>query len=244
MNYKQNIKAFLRQLPSSSITGQLAFLATAAYIAQGRADRQITLADIKRNWQKAIIGRKYNPALYSRAQENGWIDPVGTGLLKVSEQGFQHLIDITAADSSIDTPNDKLFVFGKKEAHHFDKFLRGIFANAKVRVWIADSYVDETIFDLVLDSIPKTVEVKLLYGRKLGSFELRGNRFNKMYTKYSAKRYSALHDRFIVVDEDGFVLGPSIKDATINSPALVVKLSYREAKNLHKFFKKIWDKAK
>jgi len=58
------------------------------------------------------------------------------------------------------------------------------------------------------------------------------------------KRYKHLHDRFFVVDDLGYVLGPSIKDAASNSPALVVELAAGEKKLLQSFFNEIWDKAK
>jgi hypothetical protein len=38
------------------------------------------------------------------------------------------------------------------------------------------------------------------------------------------RRYKPLHDRFVIVDNTGYVLGPSIKDAASNSPALIVEL--------------------
>ena len=48
-----------------------------------------------------------------------------------------------------------MVVVNRKATHSFDKYLRKIFVAAKTEVLIADAYVDETIFDTVLDVIPR-----------------------------------------------------------------------------------------
>jgi hypothetical protein len=48
----------------------------------------------------------------------------------------------------------------------------------------------------------------------------------------------------MVVDEVGYVLGPSIKDAASNSPALVIVLAQKEKNLLQSFFNDLWLSAK
>jgi hypothetical protein len=62
--------------------------------------------------------------------------------------------------------------------------------------------------------------------------------------KFAHRRYKHLHDRFIVVDDLAFILGPSIKDAATNSPALVIALGSKEKNSLQTFFGELWSKAK
>jgi len=47
----------------------------------------------------------------------------------------------------------------------------------------------------------------------------------------------------VVVDETAYIIGPSIKDAASNSPALVVTLGSKEKNSLQAFFSELWSKA-
>jgi hypothetical protein len=48
----------------------------------------------------------------------------------------------------------------------------------------------------------------------------------------------------MIVDDVGYVLGPSIKDAASNSPALVIVLAQKEKTLLQSFFNDLWTAAK
>jgi hypothetical protein len=137
-----------------------------------------------------------------------------------------------------------LIIVNRRATHTFDKFLRTTLAAAKNQVLIADSWVDDTIFDTVLDVIPGDCTVKLLYAHARGNFDARAKRFSQQYSKFAAKRYKPLHDRFTVVDGTAYILGPSIKDAATNSPALVVALGSKEKNSLQAFFGGLWSKPK
>jgi hypothetical protein len=137
-----------------------------------------------------------------------------------------------------------LIVVNRKATHTFDKYLRKIFAEARSEVLIADAWVDETIFDTVLDVIPKSIPIKLLYAQARGSFAARAARFSTQYSQFAFRRYKPLHDRFVTVDDAGYVLGPSIKDAASNSPALIVVLDSKGKRLLRSFFDELWKKGK
>ena len=245
MNFSKNLKAFLNALPLRELSGQQIFLAIAAHCVSGDTSREVNITDVRRCWPKALVRKSYNSAYYSRAQQDGWVDPVRQGIFLVNDEGLQHLTDISSLGKDVALPsNGQLYIFEEKNTHSFDKFLRGILAKTKTRVFVADSWVDETIFDNVLDSIPKVVDTKLIYGQKRGTFDSRVVRFKKEYSKFVSKKYSDLHDRFLIIDDIGYVLGPSIKDAASNSPALVVGLSKKDSAVLTKFFQSLWTKAK
>lgn len=245
MNFSKNLKAFLNALPLKEMSGQQIFLAIAAHCVGGDTAREINVTDVRHCWPKALVRKLYNPTYYSRAQQDGWVDPVRQGIFLINDDGLQHLTDISSLEKNVASPsNRQLYIFEKRSTHSFDKFLRGIFAKTKTKVFVADSWVDETIFDNVLDSIPKIVDIKLIYGQKRGKFDSRVVRFKKEYSKFVSKKYSDLHDRFLVIDDTGYILGPSIKDAASSSPALVVELGKKDSAILAKFFQSLWTKAK
>jgi hypothetical protein len=239
-----NKQSFLRKHLLSN--GHEKFLALAAFIAGGDTNTPVSNAEIRRQWPKSVFGVKYNPIFYSRAQASGLVDPNPSkaGEFHVTSSGLTHLASIEEAstDGAFGAAKKagNLLIVNRKGAHTFDKYLRGLFANAKSQVLIADSYVDEKIFDTVLDSIPTPVPTKLLYGKATGNFDARAARFATEFPRFASKRYSHLHDRFVVVDKLGYVLGPSIKDATSNSPAIVVELGPKERHLLALFFDELW----
>ena len=108
---------------------------------------------------------------------------------------------------------------------------------------IADSWVNDTIFDNLLDNIPRNVAVRLIYGHKKESFDSRAIRFGKEWDSFLAKELCDLHDRFLIADDAGYVIGPSLKDAAVNSPAIVVRLRQKDSLLLKKFFEQLWLKA-
>ena len=250
MDYGLNLKAFLKDLPLSHMTGHQKFLASAALQCHGRTTVCGTTKVIQLNWRKSSLGIRYNPAFYERAQQEGWVDPVSgvKGTFVVTQNGLDHL----EALPSIEMPSNggglkqinRLFIVNRKATHSFDKLLRNIFAESKTQVSIADSWVDETIFDSVLDVIPKSVPVRLLYANVKGSFDQRARRFSIEYGRFAVRRYKPLHDRFIVADESAYVLGPSMKDAASKSPGLVIALDSREKRSLLSHFDELWKLGK
>jgi hypothetical protein len=250
MNFALNLKAFLKTLRLREMSGHQKFLAVAALNSKGKPDVELATRDVQDQWPKSLLEQKYNPVFYERAQQEGWVDRVARkkGTFTINEPGLDHLSALAKLDGMATTGDLKktggLVVVNRKATHSFDKYLRGIFADAKVEVLIADAYVDETIFDTVLDVIPKTIPIKLLYDRAQGTFAAKAVRFSKQWTQFASKRYKHLHDRFMVVDNAGYVLGPSIKDAASNSPAIVVELDPNEKRLLKNFFNELWQKGK
>jgi hypothetical protein len=240
MDFSKNIKAYLNYLPLDTMRASQKLLAVAAYCAQGDTGEDTSTKSVRRHWQRSLLKIGYHPSYYHDAQREGWLDSVSQGVFRLTPEGLQHLVDISGLSSSPANTAGGLYIFDRKHAHSFDKFLRGILAGAQVKVWIADSYVDDTIFDNVIDSADSSLKIRLIYGQKGGSFDSRVSRFQTEYPKFLVKRFNKLHDRFMVVDNEGYVIGPSIKDAANNSPALVVKLSRRDSTELEKFFQYLW----
>ena len=248
MNFNQNLKAFLKDLPLKKMSGQQKFLAVAGIICRGKVGAEVETKGVQSEWRKSLLEVRYNPALYDRAQQEGWVDPSGKGKFSVTKSGLDHLLALASPDGGFSAGELKqsgsLIVVNRKGTHSFDKYLRKILAESKSHVLIADSYVDGTIFDSVLDVIPKTTAVKLIYTHKSGNFDQRATRFSREYSKFTVRKYKWLHDRFMIVDDSGYILGPSIKDAASKYPALVTVLDSKAKHLLQSFFDDLWSKAK
>jgi hypothetical protein len=245
MDFTQNPKAFLKQFPLGKMSGHQKFVAIAVLQAKGIITSDLSTSNVRQQWRKSSLAVKYNPSFYDRAQGAGWVNPVGEGKFRVTQAGLENLEALVPGFTAQDlVKSGSLAIFGRKATHSFDKFLRTTLAAAKSQVLIADAWVDGTIFDTVLDVIPKDCDFKLIYAQARDKFEERSKRFAQQYSKYGCKKFKYLHDRFMIVDDVGYVLGPSIKDAASNSPAIVVTLGPKEKGALQIFFKDLWNKAK
>jgi hypothetical protein len=246
MDFAQNLKAFLKQLPLRKMSGHQKFIAVAAFCVKGSLNAEISTNEVQKLWRKSLLTISFNSIFYHRAQAAGWADPLPKhGRFHLTEAGIDNLDALMPEFTSKDlTKSGSLAIFGKKATHSFDKFLRTTFAATRKQVLIADSWVDGTIFDTVLDVIPKDCNFRLLYAQSRDRFEEKARRFAQQYPKYSHKRYKHLHDRFIIVDESAYIVGPSIKDAASHSPAIVVSLGTKEKNALQQFFHELWSMAK
>lgn len=250
MEFNQNVKAFLKTLPLKKMSGHQKFLAIAALHCAGNTEMELSTRDVHNQWRKSVLGGPYNPSFYDRAQQEGWVNPVAgaKGKFVVKTKGLDHLSTLESTAPEINAGelerSGALIIVNKRGTHSFDKFLRQVFTGAKKQVLIADSYVDGTIFDTVLDTIPQATTVKLVYAHDSDNFASRAARFSREYQQFVTRKFKWLHDRFMLIDETGYVLGPSIKDAAFKYPALVVILGQKESRSLQAFFNNLWTKAK
>lgn len=249
MDFSLNMKAFLKGLRLSEMSGHQKFVAMASLGSRGKAGLELATSEVRKQWRRSVIGQDYNPVFYERAQQEGWVDRVEgkKGFFTINQSGLDHVLTLERANGTL-APADLqqaggLVVINRKATHSFDKYLRKILLAAREYVWVADSYVDGTVFDTVLDAIPQACAVRLLFGRAMDGFAERANRFSRQWPQYFSKRYKHLHDRFVVVDNLGYVFGPSLKDAAANSPALLVALDPIESRLLKSFFQELWQKG-
>jgi hypothetical protein len=76
MNFDLNLKAYLKSLPISEMSGHQKFLAIAALHSRGKANVDQGAREVRQQWRKSQLGLEYNPIFYDRAQQEGWVDPV------------------------------------------------------------------------------------------------------------------------------------------------------------------------
>lgn len=246
MDFSLPLKAFLYEhFDVVAMNGGEKMLALSALLAKGTVD-ELTQQQARKAWLKSILKITPNPSYYHRACSEGWLKPTDKqGTFTVTDKGYEHLESIQVSGTGrTNTSSTKLDIFTTGKTHNFDKFLRTVFSAATTEVLIADSYVDETIFDNLLDQIPENIPISLLYGNKQGSFAPRAKRFGSQYRGFIAKSHGSLHDRFMIVDDIGYIIGPSLKDAARKSPATVVQLNLTDTKKLKKFFGSFWAQAK
>jgi hypothetical protein len=101
--------------------------------------------------------------------------------------------------------------------------LSTIVADAVKEVLIVDAYLDETIFNLYVDKIIPSVKVRIL-SNKIGSNVEAVARMFASGRSLELSSSTAIHDRLLFVDDRGWVIGQSIKDAARTKPTYLIEL--------------------
>lgn len=217
------------------MSGDKLFVVITFFLAEGHKDRHVKVRDVRGYWSKTILGKAYNPGFSNRAQ--GLVDSCGKGMVCLTDEGIEYIGSLMQATSSSKVG---LVVFRRGSSHSFDRFLRNILKKATKSVEVADTYVAGNIFDNLLDDISKTVPIKFVYYQDVGGFATRSSRFAREY-KFTSKMSRSFHDRFMVVDGRGYIIGPSLKDAADKKPAMLVILNDQDSKQLVDLFFDLWN---
>jgi len=146
------------------------------------------------------------------------------------------------ADLELQLPADSGQAFGPGAVYDFFKALNDTLSSAQKSLLIADPYMDNTIFDTYLSSVPKGVGVRLLVGKYTAKVKPATEKFIVQYGAVLEVRCSnAFHDRLLFVDGHiCWVIGQSIKDAAASKPTYLAPLAPDIATPKLADYEKIW----
>ena len=103
--------------------------------------------------------------------------------------------------------SDKLFYEG--EIYDAYSFIKELFLKAKEKIIIIDGYIDITVLDM-LKSTNVNITIYTFPSAKLTKQDI--NKFKQNHT-LEVNRTKIIHDRFIIIDDEIYSCGSSIKDA-------------------------------
>ena len=122
-------------------------------------------------------------------------------------------------ENDIISPIDSTVIeafFEKGLVHSAYQKIRDIVHSSTTSIYIADPYIDKTIFEFFKIFSDKQMEIKVLTLNLSGDYSHEKTLFNSQYQNLiiSEKSTRDFHDRFIIVDEsEVYHIGASIKDA-------------------------------
>ena len=107
----------------------------------------------------------------------------------------------------------KTIIFSAGQNYSAYDQLRALFDLAKEQIYIIDPYLYPDTFK-ILQNIPKKVKISLLTNSKgfYNGSKVDFNRFKKEYA-IEARHSDIIHDRFFVIDGDGYFSGSSLHGA-------------------------------
>lgn len=94
------------------------------------------------------------------------------------------------------------------DAYHF---VSDLMRKAKRSIVLIDNYVDDTVLTL-LDKRKNGVTATIYTQRISNQFQLDVDRHNAQYPLIEIKQFNKAHDRFLLIDDEVYHIGASIKD--------------------------------
>jgi len=126
--------------------------------------------------------------------------------------------------------------------NEYDAFRRilEIVSNAKESVLIVDPYPSDSLLWLYFEGAHTGVDMKLLTTNIDNRTLAIARKFKKKNPRFEVRKSLKIHDRYIVVDNRGWLLGPSLKDAGKKLSAIV---ELRDVATLTSALYDIWDSS-
>lgn len=91
------------------------------------------------------------------------------------------------------------------------RFVSDLIRKARQSIVLIDNYVDDTVLTL-LDKRGKEVSATIYTQRVSSQFRLDIDRHNAQYPLIEIKQFNKAHDRFLLIDDEVYHVGASIKD--------------------------------
>ena len=90
-------------------------------------------------------------------------------------------------------------------------FVSDLIKSARQRLVLMDNYVDESVL-VMLSKRESGVSAEVRTGRLSQQFQLDVQKFNNQYDPVTVIQIQNIHDRFLIVDDDVYHIGASLKD--------------------------------
>ena len=91
------------------------------------------------------------------------------------------------------------------------EFICGLIKSAKKRIVLIDNYVDDTVLTM-LDKRDAGVSATIFTQKISAQFQLDISKHNAQYPAIDVKTFTKSHDRFLILDNQVYLVGASLKD--------------------------------
>lgn len=102
-------------------------------------------------------------------------------------------------------------IFHKGQVYDAHKFIYDLINSANKSIILIDNYIDCSVLDLFSK---RNKDVKVTIYTKIidGKLKLALEKFNEQYESIEIKKFKDSHDRFLMIDEESYLFGASLKD--------------------------------
>ena len=129
--------------------------------------------------------------------------------MRLSDTETQVANIIKTISSINDNPKQGIFFDGQV----FDAyaFVAGLVRKAERRIVLIDNYIDDTVLTL-LDKRAEGVETVVYTAKISQQLQLDIEKHNAQYPPVEVRIFTKAHDRFLIIDDEVYLIGASIKD--------------------------------
>lgn len=124
-----------------------------------------------------------------------------------TDKRISEILDIIGNTPKI--PSQGIFFDG--QIYDAYTFVTGLIRKAQHRIILIDNYIDDTVLTM-LNKRKDQVSAKIYTSQMTKEMELDIKKHNAQYKSIEIHRFSKAHDRFLIIDEDVYLIGASIKD--------------------------------
>ena len=107
------------------------------------------------------------------------------------------------------TPKQGIFFDG--QIYDAYEFICGLIKSAKTCIVLIDNYVDDTVLTM-LDKRETNVSATIYTQKISAQFQLDIAKHNAQYPAIEVKEFTKSHDRFLILDNQVYLIGASLKD--------------------------------
>ena len=166
------------------------------------------------NSKNAVMFRRWANSVLKEVLLKGF--SINNRFLSIENQLNEHKLLLAKHSEKIDffvrtslPPVEGIFYDGQI----FDAyvFVSDLVKSAKQRIILIDNYVDESVL-LLLSKRAPGVSAEIRTGRMTEQLRLDIQKHNSQYTPVTIVQTQNIHDRFLVVDDDVYHIGASLKD--------------------------------
>ena len=134
-------------------------------------------------------------------------------------------------------------VYNPGDEYGFYRDLSSLVEAATNEILIVDAYLNEEVFNLYVSKVSDSATVRILSDKIGPNVEVVAGKYE---TSQQLKLRSSrnIHDRMVFLDQRGWVIGQSIKDAAKKKPTCLVELTEPLLALARDAYEKIWKEAK
>ncbi len=158
---------------------------------------------------KATRFRQWGTSVLKNYIQDGYV----INMHKITEQRLLSLEnDMAVFKSHIrnNTLEVKQGIFYNGEIYDAYTFVSDLVKSAKQSIVIVDNYVDDSVLTLLAKN--STVSITIYTKTITKQLRLDSEKYNAQYSNLELKKFDLSHDRFLIIDDDVYHIGASLKD--------------------------------
>ncbi len=158
---------------------------------------------------KATRFRQWATSVLKNYIQDGYV----INMHKITEQRLLSLEnDMAVFKSHIrnNTLEVKQGIFYNGEIYDAYTFVSDLVKSAKQSIVIVDNYVDDSVLTLLAKN--STVSITIYTKTITKQLRLDSEKYNAQYNNLELKKFDLSHDRFLIIDDDVYHIGASLKD--------------------------------